>query len=138
MRLILTIGSALAIAVGATIALSTPIQLTSMNHLGQPITCGNALRPDSAPATAIDHHYEVLHNNKPDHFIATNYAAQCATLISDKRQHAVSVTTAAFAVVLTISGLTLAIRRVQLRRSTWPDPVDWPNTDESHWMRWSG
>lgn len=106
------------------IALGTPIQLTSINHLGQPITCGNALRPDNAPAKAIDHHYEVLHNNKPHRFIATNYSAQCAALISDKRQHAVIVTTAAFAVVLTIGGLTLAIRRSQLHRSTWPYPVD--------------
>ncbi|MFB1299326.1 hypothetical protein ACAG24_027860 [Mycobacterium sp. pW049] len=125
----LTIGSVLAIAFGAAIALSTPIQLASMNHLGQPIPCGDALRADNAPARAADDHNQGLHNRNPNRFIATNYEAQCAALIADKRRHAMIVSTAAATLLLTIGGATLAARRIQSRgtadqRSTHPDHPD--------------
>lgn len=123
LRWALTIGSALAITLGATIALNTPIQLASMNHLGQPITCGDALQADSAPAEAADDHNQDLHNSNPGRFIATNYQEQCAAMVTDTRRHAVIVSTTAAAVVLTIGGLALIIRRARgrlLRRPLLP------------------
>lgn len=125
MRWVLTIGSVLAIAVGAAIALSTPIQLASVNHLGQPVACGAALRADNAPAKAADDHNQGLHNRNPNRFTATNYEAQCAALIADKRRHAMIVSTTAATLLLTLGGAILVTRRLtrtnSRSRSTHPD-----------------
>lgn len=118
LRRLMTIGSALAIAVGAAIALSMPVDLASRNHVGEPIACGEALRAESAPAKAADDRNRDLHNGHPDRFAATDYEAQCAGLIAAKRRHAIVVSTAAATVMLTIGGLNLLIRRAHSRGST--------------------
>lgn len=117
MRWVLTIGSALAITVGAAIALSTPIQLSSADHRGRPIACGDALRADSAAAEAADDYNQGLNDSSPDRFIATDYENQCAAMIVEKRRHAVIVSAAAAVVVLTTGGLGFMIHRARSRGS---------------------
>ena len=122
MRWVLTVGSALAIAAGAAIALSAPIQLGSMDHLGRPIACGDALRADNAAAEVADDYNRRLHDSNPDRFMATDYQDQCAALIADKRRHAVIVSAVAAAVFAT-GGLALVIPRARrVRRSIRPTP----------------
>lgn len=116
MRWLLSVGSALAITVGAAIALSTPIQLSSVDHLERPIACGNALHADGAAAAAADDRNRRLHDSRADRFVTTDYQKQCAAMIVAKRRHAAIVSAAAAAVVLTAGGLGLAIRRVRQRR----------------------
>jgi hypothetical protein len=117
LRWVLTIGSALAITVGAAIALSTPIQLSSADHRGRPIACGDALRADSAAAEAADDYNQRLNDSSPDRFIATDYENQCAAMIVEKRRHAVIVSAAAAVVVLTTGGLGFMIHRARSRGS---------------------
>lgn len=117
-RWVFTVGTALAITVGAVIALGTPIQLASRDHLGRPVACGDALRADSSLAQAADDHYQRLHNNNPDRFTATDYQHRCAAIIAEKRRHAMIVSAAAAAVMGVLGGLVLVFPSARSRTPT--------------------
>lgn len=116
MRWVLTVGTALAIAVGAAIGLGTPLHLASRDHLGRPVACGDALHADSSAAQAADDHYQRLRDSNPDRFAATDYRHWCAALIADKRRHATIVSAAAAAATCVIGGVVLVFHRARSRR----------------------
>lgn len=116
----MTAASILAIAVGAMIALSRPVQIDSVDHLGQPILCGTTLRPDSAGPSAADQLNRDRHRSNPERFIVTDYTDQCAGIIGAKRRHAMLVTVTAAGMVLTIAGFAVVVRHARRRRNAEP------------------
>jgi hypothetical protein len=99
-----------ATVLGALLGLAAPVHLHSVDRTGTPIPCGDALRPRYTVAQEQDQLNLDQHTTGGPMFLVSNYADQCAAVVSDRQSLAIPAA-AAGAVVALIALVPMLRRR---------------------------
>lgn len=105
-----------AAVLGALFAAAIPLGLTAVDRTGDPIPCGNALRPAYDIAAKQDLLNLDQHTLVGPTFAKSDYAQQCAERVGDRRTTAMWVAGAGVAVLLIVFAAPQLVRAVSSRR----------------------
>lgn len=105
-----------AAVLGSLVALAMPLGLTAVDRAGTPIPCGNGLAPADEIAAKQDLLNLDQHTLAGPAFATSDYVAQCAGLVSDRRTVALAVGGSGAALLLAVFAVPYAIDAVRSRR----------------------
>lgn len=101
---------------GAMVAVALPLGLNAVDRTGQPIPCGSAFSPDYEVAGKQDLLNLDQHTLAGPAFATSDYVVQCAGLVTNRRNVALSVGGGGAALLLTVFAVPYAVRMVSSRR----------------------